>query len=79
MTFEKALRILPSFVSHVAKGQTDLESLRLRVRGELKQLHYLIFEKLRETHSGSFKTDEAKAIDLKIDQLNRFLENTGGL
>lgn len=76
MTFEKAVRILPSFVSHLAKGQTELTGLRSRVQGQIKVLTIELLEKVGETHSGSFRTAEAKEVDRKIEQLQRFLEAT---
>jgi hypothetical protein len=76
VSFEKALRLLPSFVYHVAKGQTDLTSLRNRVQGEQKNLTLLLLEKCGETHSGHHITQEMLALDRKIQQLKNFMDQT---
>jgi hypothetical protein len=76
MPFAKALRLLPSFVSHLAKGVTDLTALRSRVVGEQKNLTLLLLEKCGETHSEHHVTQEMYALDRKIEQLKNFLEQT---
>ena len=76
MTFEKAKRILPSCAAHCANGISDLSVLRARVEGEAKNLTMLLLETIQQTHTGAYRTAEAKAIDLKLEQLNRFLEAT---
>jgi hypothetical protein len=73
---EKAFRILPSCVSPTTKSSTDLATLRLRVQKDLNNLQIMLMEKINETHSGTFNTKEAKEIDRKVDQLQRFLEAT---
>lgn len=74
MTFEKAKRIMPSFVSHCANGITDLHVLRARVEGEIKNYEILLLDALAETHTGSFRTSKAAELDRKHEQLTRFLE-----
>ena len=74
MTFDKAKRILPSFVLHCANGISDLSVLRARVEGEARKIETLLLDKLAETHSGSHMTAEIKALDLKHEQVTRFLE-----
>lgn len=76
MTFEKALRILPTYVSHLAKGQTELAALRNRVSGEIKRLYMELLEEIDTMHSKSFSTAATKEINRKIEQLERFLETT---
>jgi hypothetical protein len=73
MTYEKALRILPSFAKRHAEGHTDLARLKRNVEVEYYKLGKLIMEKLAETHS-SFRTAEIRDIDRKRDQLLGFLE-----
>jgi len=76
MTFEKALRILPSCAMHLAKGQSDLTALRSRVRGYLNTLEAELMVEIGKLHSPSFKTAEILEIDRKMEKLNRFLEQT---
>jgi len=75
VTFEKAIRILPSFAKPYAEGHTDLARLQRRIEVEHYKLGKLVIEKLAETHSGSFQTAEIQEIERKRDQLQRFLEN----
>jgi len=46
MTFEKALRILPTFALHLTKGQTELPELRSRVQGYRKILEDELMEEI---------------------------------
>jgi hypothetical protein len=74
MTFEKAKRILPSFVLHCANGINDLSVLRKRVEGETRNIETLLLDALAETHTGSFRASKAFELDRKHEQLTRFLE-----
>jgi hypothetical protein len=76
MTYEQALRILPSHASHLAQGQMTLAILRYRVGKEHDKLTAIMIEKLGQTTSGAFRTDEIKELDRKREQLTRFLETT---
>ena len=72
MTFDKAKRILPSFVSHCANGISDLSVLRARVIGAKMNQETLLMHKLGQVPAALIS--EVKAIDLKLEQLNRFLD-----
>jgi hypothetical protein len=76
VTFEKALRILPSFVAHLAADtDNDLARLRRKVEVEHFRMGKVIMEN-SETNSKSFRTEEIRDVDLKREQLARFLETT---
>jgi hypothetical protein len=76
MTFEKALRVLPAFAAFLASDTTDLPRLRRNVEVEHFRLGQVIEEKLSQSHSQSFRSDAIRQIDLKREQLARFLETT---
>lgn len=72
MTFDKAKRILPSFVAHFANDAKDLESLRRMVDVHNFRLGGMLMNMLGPT----FDREEVNALDLKREQLQRFLEMT---
>jgi len=76
VTFEKAVRILPSFAKRHAEGHSDLARLRRNIEVENYKLGKLIVEKLGQTNTGTFQTAEIREIDRKREQLQRFLEAT---
>ena len=76
MPFAKALRLLPSYVSHLAKRVTDLAELTNRVEGQLKLLAIELFVEFQQTHSGNHATAKALELDRKIEQLKNFMEQT---
>lgn len=75
MSFEKAVRYLPSFVSHCANGISDLSILRFRVLGERKKLMLVLLDKLGQPRALA-PLDELQELDRKCTQLLNFLENT---
>ena len=72
MTFDKAKRILPSLVSHFANSANDLESLRRMVEVH----HFRLGGMIMNMVGATFDREEVKALDLKREQLQRFLETT---
>jgi hypothetical protein len=72
MTFDKAKRILPSFVSHFANDAKDLESLRRMV----EVYHFRLGGMLMNMLGATFDREEVNALDLKRERLQRFLETT---
>jgi len=73
-TVEKAKRILPSFVMHLANGDIDLNTLRARVVGESRKLDAILANKLTYSPFVEIDWKEIAEIDRKRIQLSNFLD-----
>lgn len=78
MDFQKSLKVLPSFLSSCAQGHTDTGKLKANILKVRTDLDITLRESINATHSKSFATPEAKELNQKIEQIDRFLDYIQG-
>lgn len=78
MDYQKALKVLPSFLTVCAQGHTDFGKLRTNIQKVRSDLNFSQQESINATHSKTFVSPEVKELNRKIAQIDRFLESIQG-